>query len=278
MARYDEALQRTPGDFRARLNRGALLSRLGRLEEALRDNQALVRAYVGSAAAHYNLADALLRLDRYAEALAAAERALRLQPTAANILMLRGLALAMLERDAEACKSFSRARAVDAEGVRRFRVAAATAVGLVDEERLTNDPRQIRLARLLERQKTCDWSERERLLAGMRALAADLRHAPARLEEIGLYHTAVLPLRRRARRWRGYCLGVMRAAPTLTQVVDRHGNGRGDEKSLGFLPNSVIIHRRNSNGAISPCGPTRFEVYAYSCTAAGALRQRIVIL
>ncbi len=286
LARYDEALRRSPGDFRARLNRGALLARLGRLEEALRDNQALVRSYVGSAAAHYNLADVLLRLDRHAEALAAAERALRLQPDAANILMLHGLALAMLGRDAEARESFSRARAVDAEGARHFRVAAATAVGLADEERLTNDPRQIRLARLLERQKACDWAERERLIVGMRELAADLDRTPARLEEMGLYHTALsLPLT--AAEQQALAQGIALAAqvraaalsPGPSPGTGRGAIGNGKRIRLGFIsPNfrehpSAKLHWRH----LALRDRARFEVFGYSLRHDdGPLSQRIV--
>ena len=195
LVRYDEALRRVPGDFRARLNRGALLAQLGRLEEALRDGQVLVRSHAGSAAAHYNLADVLLRLDRYPEALVAAERALRLQPLAAHILMMRGLSLAMLGQDAEASASFARAYAVDGAAADRYRAFAASAAGVAVPQRLTLDPRQIRLARLLERQKSCDWSDRARLIDGMRALARDLRQAPAPLDERGLYFTSLsLPL------------------------------------------------------------------------------------
>ena len=283
LARYDEALRRLPGDFRARLNRGALLARLGRLEEALLDDQVLARGYVGSAAVHYNLADVLLRLDRYADALAAAERALRLQPASANILLLRGLALAMLGRDAEARESFSRASAVDAEGARHFRVAAATAVGLSDEERLTNDPRQIRLARLLERQKACDWAERERLVAGMKGLAADLNRTPARLEEMGLYHTALsLPLT--AEEQQALARGIAIAA------VDRAGASHNQESvrqepqarkkiRLGFIsPNfrehpSAKLHWRH----LALRDRARFDVVGYSLHhGEGPMRQRIV--
>ena len=286
LARYDAALRRAKGDFRARLNRGALLARLDRLEEALRDNQTLVRAHVGSAAAHYNLADVLLRLDRHAEALAAAERALRLQPEAANILMLRGLALAMLGRDAEARASFDRARSVDAAAAGRYRAAAAAAAGVAVPQRLTLDPRQIRLARLLERQKVCDWSERARLIEGMRALAADLRSAPFPLEEMGLYHTALsLPLTAADQQAlaQGIALAAQARAATLSPCPAAAG-GRGENSSsrrirLGFIsPNfrehpSAKLHWRHLALRDRAC----FETFGYSLHhGEGPLKQRIV--
>lgn len=285
LARYDEALRLAPGHFRARLNRAALMAVLGRLEEALQDNLQLAKRYVGSWAAFYNLADVLLRLDRYAEALAAAERGLRLQPDAANILMLRGLALAMLERDAEARASFARASRVDAAAADDYHAAAASAAGVAVPQQLTLDPRQIRLARLLERQKTCDWRERGRLIAGMRALAADLRRAPAPLEEMGLYHTALsLPLA--ASEQQALAMGIAMAAEARAAALPRNSAAadgrdlRAHKKiRLGFItPNfrehpSAKLHWRH----LALRDRTRFEVYGYSLRyGEGPLRQRIV--
>jgi predicted O-linked N-acetylglucosamine transferase (SPINDLY family) len=286
LARYDAALRRAKGDFRARLNRGALLARLDRLEEALRDNQTLVRAHVGSAAAHYNLADVLLRLDRHAEALAAAERALSLQPEAANILMLRGLALAMLGRDAEARASFDRARSVDAAAAGRYRAAAAAAAGVAVPQRLTLDPRQIRFARLLERQKACDWRERGRLIEGMRTLAAELRRTPFPLEETGLYHTALsLPLTAADQQAlaQGIALAAEARAAALTpRSFPAGGSGeRSNSKRirLGFISSDFREHPAAQLHWRQLAGHDRrqFEVFGYSLLRGeGPLRERIV--
>lgn len=287
LANYDDALRYSKTDFRARLNRGVLLARLGRLEDALRDSQALVRAYAGSAAAYYNMADVLLRLDRYADALVAVEKARKLQPEAANILMLRGLVLAMLDRDSEAAASFSRAREHDAEVARRYRLAAASAAGLVDEDRLTFDPRQIRLARLLERQKICDWSERGRLVEGMRAMTAVLKLSPAPLEEMGLYLTALsLPLK--AEELQVLAHGLALAAQTRADSdsplrVSRHEKAgmqtTGKKIRLGFLsPNfrehpSAQLHWRH----FALRDRNRFEVFAFSLhRSEGRLRECII--
>jgi len=286
LARYDEALQRTPGDFRARLNRGALLARLGRLEEALRDNQSLARSHVGSAAAHYNLADVLLRLDRHAEALASVERSLRLQPDVANALMLRGLVLAMLGRDAEAGASFARARSVDATAADSYRTAAAAAVSVAEPQRLTLDPRQIRLARLLERQKVCDWSERGRLISGMRELAEDLRRAPVPLEETGLYHTTLsLPLMAADQQAlaRGIALAAeARAAAITPRSIPAGGKGEKSKSKrirLGFISSdfrehpAAQLHWRQ----LADHDRLHFEVFGYSLLSGeGPLRERIV--
>lgn len=267
LARYDEALRKDPKDFRARLNRGILLSRLGRLDEALRDYQLLVRSYVGSAAAHYNLADILLRLDRYEEALAVSDRALRLAPSDANILMQRGLILAMLERDAEASKSFSQAHAVNGRTAENYRLAAATAAGLSEGRELTEDPRQIRLARLLERQKSCDWADRDRLIRGMQELAADLRRAPSHLYDMGLYFTALsLPLSGMEQ----LALATGIAADALARTAEagrvKQSSKRHGKIRLGFIspdfrehPTAQLLWRQ-----LAGHDRSRFEVFAYS--------------
>lgn len=282
LARYDEALRLAPGHFRARLNRAALMAVLGRLEEALQDNLQLTKRYAGSWAAFYNLADVLLRLDRYAEALAAVERALQLAPGDVNSLMLRGLALAMLGRDAEAGASFGRAAAIDAAAAERYRAAAAAAAGVAVPRRLTLEPRQIRLARLLERQKDCDWRERERLIAGLRALAADLRQTPAPLQEMGLYHTALsLPLSAAEQQAlaQGLAADIGTRAGTLQTSAPARQRPAGAKIRLGFLsPNfrehpSAQLHGRH----FALRDRSRFETIAYSLyRGSGPLRQRIV--
>ncbi len=280
LARYDAALKLSPRDYRARLNRGALLSRLGRLDDALLDNQALVRSHVGSAAAHYNLADVLLRLDRYAEALKAVERALRLAPATAESLMLRGLALAMLERDAEANASFMRAQELNPEGVQRYRAAAASTVGLAKEDSLTRDPRQIRLARLLERQKTCDWGERDRLIRGMRELAGDMRRASSPIEEVGLYHTALsLPLG--AGEQQALAMGISSAIKIRVEdsPAAPRSSRRGNRIRLGFLSPNFREHpsAQQHGRHFALRDRSRFEVFAYSLhQGEGELRNRIV--
>ncbi|MBI4989620.1 MAG: tetratricopeptide repeat protein [Rhodocyclales bacterium] len=274
LAGYDEALRRDQRDFRARLNRGALLARLGRLDEALRDDQALVRSHIGSAAAHYNLADVLLRLDRYAEALIVADRALRLAPADANVLMLRGLALAMLGRDTESGESFSRARTADAAGARRFLDSAASVVGLGEARTLTEDPRQIRLARLLERQKSCDWAERDRLVQGMRQLATELQHAPGQLDEMGLYFTSLsLPLAAAEQQALAQGIAMAASARAVGNPLSPHDIWRGGEGKrrpgkirLGFLSPDFREHPAAQLHWRQLAGHDRgtFEVFGYS--------------
>ena len=280
LSRYDQALRLAPDHFRALLNRAVLAAALGRLDEALQDNLQLTKRYVGSWAAFYNLADVLLRLDRYAEAQAAIERALRLRPDAANILMLRGLVLAMLGRDAEARASFEHARRVDAAAAENFHAAAARAAGVAVPQRLTLD--QIRLARLLERQKDCDWSGREWLIAGMRALAAELRQTTAPLEETGLYHTALsLPLTASEQQAlaQGLALGLKNSVCYDAPASRTSSSTESRKIRLGFLSPNFREHpsaQLNWRHFLLR-NRSRFEVFAYSLhLGEGPLRERIV--
>jgi len=147
------------------------------------------------------------------------------------------------------------------------------------------DPRQIRLARLLERQKVCDWRERGRLIDGLRALAADLRSKPFPLEEMGLYHTALsLPLKAADQQAlaRGIALAAVgrAAAPSINAPAAIGRAGRTDGRiRLGFMsPNfrdhpSAKLHWRH----LALRDRTRFETFGYSLhRGEGPLKQRIV--
>ena len=65
---YDEALAQSDFPWSARLNRGYVLTRLGRLEEALENNSGLAESYPDNAEAHFNVAEVLLALQRHEEA------------------------------------------------------------------------------------------------------------------------------------------------------------------------------------------------------------------
>lgn len=278
LARYGEALAQRKNDFRALLNRAQLLARLGRLEEALADQRRLVRAWAGSAAAHYNLADLLLRADRYDEALAACARALALAPRDGRTLMLRGIILAMLERDEEARASFAHARETDAAAAEAYRAAAATAAGVAGTQRLTLEPRQIRLARLMERQKRCDWTVRPRLGAGMRELCADLAAHGLPLEEPGLYHTALsLPLT--AAEQQALAEGLARHCRALAGPPPAPPRRSDDGKiRLGFLSPNFRDHpsAQLNLAQFARRDRGRFAVCAYSLRPGeGPLREAI---
>ncbi|MCW5954573.1 MAG: tetratricopeptide repeat protein, partial [Propionibacteriaceae bacterium] len=88
---YDEALGLEGSNQAALMNRGYLLTLLGRLPEAVQNNRMLVAHHPQLATAHFNLAESLLACMRTDEALHASEQALALDPAHADACMVRGL-------------------------------------------------------------------------------------------------------------------------------------------------------------------------------------------
>ena len=155
---YDRALAITYAQPAARMNRGYVLSRLGRFEQALANNRLLVNEYPDDPDAHYNLAEVLLVLRRGEEALQICRTALHLAPGHAKALIVSGLALSVLGRFEDARQVFKAALASDPVAVRNY-------VNPFDAERSDNvdrfDPELIYLARAYERFHDCDWPGRE---------------------------------------------------------------------------------------------------------------------
>src|SRR6266704_5311835 len=71
---YDRALALDSGFLGALQNRGFVLTRLGRLDEAIESNRRFVDARPQSVEAHYNLAESCLAARRYDDAISAARR------------------------------------------------------------------------------------------------------------------------------------------------------------------------------------------------------------
>ncbi|KAJ8604883.1 hypothetical protein CTAYLR_010414 [Chrysophaeum taylorii] len=88
---YSTRLDEKPHDHHTLCNRSFVLLRLNRLEEALDDADHCVNVNPDAAKGHLRRAQALEKLDRKTEALAAAKKAVRLEPTddAARKLLLK---------------------------------------------------------------------------------------------------------------------------------------------------------------------------------------------
>lgn len=155
---YDRALAKTYAQPAARMNRGYVLSRLGRFDLALANNRLLVDEYPDNPDAHYNLAEVLLVLKRSEEALQICRTALQLAPGHAKALIVSGLALSVLGRFEDARRVFKAALASDPVAVRNY-------VNPFDTERSDKvdrfDPELIYLARAYERFHDCDWPGRD---------------------------------------------------------------------------------------------------------------------
>ena len=107
-AAYGRALELDPASARARLGRGAALARLERWEEAAQECRRAVERDPTSEAL-VQLGNALLKSERWVEAMAAYDRVLALSPGHLEASLNRGAALLKLERWDEAVSAYRRA-------------------------------------------------------------------------------------------------------------------------------------------------------------------------
>ena len=120
LVEYERALRASPPLADALHNRGLLLARLGKLQDAEASQRKFVDAHPGEVRAHSGLADVLLALARNAEALACLEKVLRLDPANFSAYLRKGVALAALQRFDEAGAIFARACAARPQEVEKY--------------------------------------------------------------------------------------------------------------------------------------------------------------
>jgi predicted O-linked N-acetylglucosamine transferase (SPINDLY family) len=206
LAHYGRALELDPGHGAARENRAALRLASGDGQGALADFDAL-GSVPGAAAGRVR---ALLLLHRDEEALAEAERLLKRDPRDPLGSRLKGMALASLGRLSEAEPALSRS------------AEPASA-------------RSVYIDRALERQRVCDWHDRDRLMAAVREALAQPREGELTAHDL-LPNMLALPLSRAE---------LSAAAARIAQRVRRDAAGlaidqlAGDPSStrmrIGFL-------------------------------------------
>jgi tetratricopeptide (TPR) repeat protein len=110
---YEITLRRNPDAWLAHHNLAIALARSGRIAEALPHAEAVLKLKPDYAPAENNLGDDLIQLGRPTEAIPHLERALQLQPRYAVAHRNLGLALAMSDRTPEALPHFQQAAALD---------------------------------------------------------------------------------------------------------------------------------------------------------------------
>jgi tetratricopeptide (TPR) repeat protein len=115
--RYEEALQACeqaihldPTNDLAYYNKGEILYELQRYEEAVLAYEQALRLVPNDTASYNNKGYSLFKLQRYDEALQAYEQALRLDPTNGLVHYNKGLALDKLRRYEEATKAYQEAQ------------------------------------------------------------------------------------------------------------------------------------------------------------------------
>lgn len=192
LAAYDGLLASADFQRHAYMNRGHVLTRLRRLDEALENNRMLVRLAPQMAEAHFNLAELLLASGKPAEALEACEDALRLAPGYSKARIATGLALSQLGRIDPARAAFDHVRREDPGAIARY----ANVYDLRppdDEDRF--DPELIYLSGACRALHDCDWTRRSELIEALRAVIPARASAGRDLADTGLaYEVLALPL------------------------------------------------------------------------------------
>ncbi|MDP2600163.1 MAG: tetratricopeptide repeat protein [Deltaproteobacteria bacterium] len=113
LAAYDKAIAIDPNYAYAHNNRGNVLEKLGRDQEALASFDKALAIDLNEAFAHYNRGVVLCKLGRYEEALASFDKVIAIDPNYADAHYNRGAVLKKLGRDEEALASYDRAIAID---------------------------------------------------------------------------------------------------------------------------------------------------------------------
>lgn len=158
---YDRALKADPSNRAALTNRGYLLTLTGQPIEAVINNRELAARYPEDAVAHFNLAESLLAALRPADALAACDRAIAIDPRFSKPHLTRALALSELGRREDAAKSFQLLHSLDPGAIERV-------TGIFDRN-LTMapppvDPDALYLNRGFIHLNACEWSRRDEFL------------------------------------------------------------------------------------------------------------------
>ena len=164
LAHYERALTLDHGFEDALHNRGLLLARTGRLDDAEQNFRRYIEVHPESRRAYDGLVDVLLALGKYQEVLAWTDR---LPADDASVLVRRGVALACLRRFAEAKETLGLARSRYPEATREFVARTASASDL--DTMLS--PENIFLSRGYTALGRCDWSGWDDYVAEMRRAA-----------------------------------------------------------------------------------------------------------
>ena len=255
----DGVLSRQRSHRDALMNRGMALRAVGDVAGAIENDCRLARAYIGSASAQLNYADACLMGGRYADALSAIGRALSLAPDLIGAHRVRGLALAMLGRFDEANAEFAYLQdqydTVD-DGDREKNI-----------DRALFDALTIYIAHSMERWSLCDWSVQLPLLVVLRQYFSN-GHRRRLMEKTIAFNVLSLPLTSSEQRNIAVAVArfIQEQAPvrTIPLAKTRSGRLRVAYLSADFRRHPVAeclwrvfpLHDRS-----------RFEVFAYSLTA-----------
>ena len=256
VACYDRALAERPEFPDALHNRGLVLSRLGRYEDAESTFRRCIGTDAASARTWRALTDVLLASAKYEAAVESATSLLRLGDATAPIRL--GLALASLGRLAEARETIRAARhSAEASAF------VARMAGTADPEVILS-PENIFLTRQFSALGRCDWSDWDEYVAQMRTAAES---PDVLLEPAVAFMTQHLPLSGVERH--GIARRIAERIEAKVSVMAPPGQRTGNRIRIGILSPDF---REHLNAYLllplfEVANRERFEVYAYSLAA-----------
>ncbi|MGB7541203.1 MAG: tetratricopeptide repeat protein, partial [Burkholderiales bacterium] len=156
---YDRALALDPDFVGALQNRGIVLTRLGRAQEAVENNRKFASLRPRSVDAHYNLAESCLAARRYDEAASAARQALAIDAGHSLSRLDLGLALSAGGHLDEAREELRKAVSRNDPSVRKRMEQWAAESGAVDpiDAAFVLDPEDIYVIMGWEPLERCEW-------------------------------------------------------------------------------------------------------------------------
>lgn len=255
LARYGRLISAEPAFEIAYHNRGLLLARLGRLQEAEQSHREYAERHPGSRQARLDLADVRLALSRYEEALAALET---LPATGdASVLITRGLCHASLGNLAEATQCFSDAEKQDPSGFR----AHVEAVAPGSDPSVVLRAENIFLWRGYHAQQACRWSGWDRYLQEFRRAATDPSIPLEPALSFAVLHTPLDAAERRA-----IAAGIARRIEAASPLLPKARANARDKLRIGILSPDFREHlnARLLLPLFELADSRRFELLAYS--------------
>jgi predicted O-linked N-acetylglucosamine transferase (SPINDLY family) len=268
---YEQALSLDPVHPAALQNRGLVLTRLDRAEDAVENNRRFVAACPTMPEAHHNLVESCLAARHYEDLIAAADAALALSPGHAPTQLNRGYALAALDRLDEAQQDLKAALRGDDGTLRERFFAWAKQAGFGDaaDMHALFQAEDLFVMAGYERVTECDWDGYEAFVARCTELVATAPEAA--LQSRGLaFNLLNLPIAAGAQRRLAERIaeGIAVHAGSMPQVPRTPRQARSKLR-IGYVSSDFSLHP-TSRMTLQLYGlhdRRRFEVYGYALSA-----------
>ncbi len=255
-AHYGAALNLDADHYRARLNRGALLSDLGTLDDALADYEVLVEAYPEDAAAWFSRAECLVKCRRFVDAAASAERALAIDPSYVKAMLCKAVALASCGEVRPAQDLFNAAWAQNRDAASRYGHAD-------DPMSSVPDARAIHVYQEFQCLYRADWSGYAEFAASFEKYIASAEGSPSDVSMAFPAMYAPLPAQSRAKVHVAITSAIASVAGAPMPPVLPSGKQRLRVAYLSSKfrasPSFVLV-----NGLLEAHDRGRFEIFGYA--------------